>query len=199
MLCSVRCPCRRWRCVWCVRIRYAGAPQECRTMWLAFGTGHCMSGTHTPTKMRCGSPLGENTAVGCIGKRPASECRAVAPVALVTELMQEEAQGEVLQRGDDGGALMELDAQRETRRTTDAGLLQSALSRDPASSGDADFCTPKTEHFQTENCEATNAAGTAPPVGVGGSWPSIKIKIKRRRNRKERRKLFSGKLSPAAE
>ena len=62
-----------------------------------------------------------------------------------------------------------MDAQRETRRTTDAELLQSALSRDPASSGDADFCTLKTEYFQTENCETTNAAGTAPPVGVGGS------------------------------
>ena len=98
------------------------------------------------------------------------QCRAVAPVALGTELMQEEAQGEVLQRGDDGGALMELDAQRETRRTTDAELLQSALSRDPASSGDADFCIPKTAiHYQTENCEATDAAGTAPPIGVGGS------------------------------
>ena len=84
--------------------------------------------------------------------------------------MQEEAQGEVLHRGDDGGALIELDAQRETQRTTDAELLQSALSRDPANSGDADFCTLQTAiHYQTGNCEATNAAGTAPFIGVGGS------------------------------
>ena len=52
------------------------------------------------------------------GEAPDEDSRgqpARAPVALAAELMQEEAQREVVQRGDDGGALMELDVQRGTR------------------------------------------------------------------------------------